>query len=94
MYVFSVNAVAKEAVDGIAQGKMVPFIVYINAPKLEGAEKLCTLQLLRAGFHQVKIEKNKKIAAKALANKKVVAEHSGLKEALEKGYSIHIFDEE
>jgi len=94
MYVFSVNAVAKEAVDGIAQGKTVPFIVYINAPKLEGAEKLCTLQLLRAGFHQVKIEKNKKIAAKALANKKIVAEHSGLKEALEKGYSIHIFDEE
>jgi hypothetical protein len=94
MYVFSVNAVAKEAVDGIAQGKQVPFIVYINAPKKEGAEKLCTLQLLRAGFHQVNIEKHKKIAARALKDKKMIAAHGGLKEALEKGYSIHVFDED
>ena len=94
MYVFSVNAIAKEAVDGIAQGQNVPFIVYINAPKLEGAEKLCTLQLLRAGFHQVKIEKHKKIAARVLKDKKMVAVHGGLKEALEKGYSIHVFDED
>jgi len=94
MYVFSVNATAKETVDGIAQGQSVPFIVYINSPKLEGAEKLCTLQLLRAGFHQVKIEKHKKIAAQVLKDKKTVAAHGGLKEALEKGYSIHIFDEE
>ena len=79
---------------GIGKGHNVPFIVYINAPKLEGAEKLCTLQLLRAGFHRVKIEKHKKIAAKVLADKKVVAAHSGLREALEKGFSIHIFDEE
>jgi|TARA_B110000495_G_C22715593_1_gene420575 hypothetical protein len=94
MYVFSVNASAKEAVDGIAQGQSVPFIVYINAPKLEGAEKLCTLQLLRAGFHQVDIKKHKKIAKKALADKKIVAAHAGLSEALEKGFSIHIFDED
>lgn len=94
MYVFSVNATAKEDVDGIAQGQKVLFIVYINAPKLEGAQKLCTLQLLRAGFHQVNIEKHKKIAAQALADKKVVAAHSGLSDALEKGYSIHIFDQE
>jgi len=94
MYVFSVNAIAKEAVDGIAQGQNVPFIVYINAPKLEGAEKLCTLQLLRAGFHQVRIEKHKKIAARVLKDKKMVAAHGGLKEALEKGYSIHVFDED
>lgn len=94
MFVFSVNAVAKEAMDGIAQGQNVPFIIYINAPKQEGAEKLCTLHLLRAGFHQVDINKHKKIVAKVLADQKVVAAHSGLKEALEKGYSIHVFDED
>ena len=93
MYVFSVNATAKETVQGIAEGQNVPFIVYINAPNRDGAEKLCTLRLLRAGFHQVEIEKYKKIAQKALADSSVVAAHRGLGEALEKGYSIHIFDE-
>jgi hypothetical protein len=94
MYVFSVNASAKEAIDGIAEGQSVPFIVYINAPKLEGAEKLCTLRLLRAGFYRVDIKKHKKIAKKALADKKLIAAHAGLAEALEKGYSIHIFEED
>jgi len=94
MYVFSVNATAKETVQGIDKGQNVPFIVYINAPSLEGAEKLCTLQLLRAGFHQVDIKKHKKIAQKALADSNLVAAHAGLGEALEKGYSIHIFDED
>lgn len=94
MYVFSVNATAKEAMQDIAQGQNVPFIVYINAANKEGAEKLCTLHLLRAGFFQVKIEKCKKIAEKALADSKTVAAHGGLSEALEQGYSIHLFDED
>lgn len=94
MYVFSVNAVAKDAVDGIAAGKTVPFIVYINAPKLEGAKKLCTMHLLRAGFFKIEIDKQKKIAANVLADKKRVAAHSGLSEAMAKGYAIHVFDED
>lgn len=94
MYVFSVDAMAKEAVQGIAKGRNVPFIVYINAPNLDGAEKLCTLQLLRAGFYQVDIKKHKKIAKKVLVDSNLVAAHAGLGEALEKGYSIHIFDED
>jgi hypothetical protein len=94
VYIFSVNAVAKTALQGFTEGQQVLFIVYINAPKLAGAEKLCTLQLLRAGFHQVVIEKHKKVAQKALDDSAVVAAHRGLAEALEKGYSIHIFDED
>ena len=94
MYVFSVNAVAKDAVDSIAQGQNVPFIVYINSEDRGGAEKLCTLHLLRAGFHQVKIEKHKKVAAKVLGDHKMLAAHRGLKEALDQGYSIHLFDED
>ena len=68
MYVFSVSAMAKETVDGIAEGQNVPCIIYINAPKKEGAEKLCILQLLRAGFHRVILEKHKKIAPKVPQN--------------------------
>ncbi len=94
MYVFSVNATAKEAMPDFPQGKTVPFIVYINAPALEGAKKLCTMHLLRAGFFKVEIEKQKKIAANVLADKKRVAAHSGLSEAVAKGYAIHVFDED
>lgn len=94
MYVFSVNAIASEATPDFSAGQMVPFIVYINAPALEGAKKLCVMHLLRAGFSKVEIEKQKKIAANVLSDKKRVAAHSGLKEAMAKGYAIHVFDED
>lgn len=93
MYVFSVNATAKVSLQGIAQGQSVPFIVYINSRDRAGAEKLCTLHLLKAGFHQIHIEKSKEVAAKALKDKKIVQAHRGLREALDQGYSIHMFDE-
>lgn len=94
MYVFSVNAIAKQSVQGVAQGQNVPFIVYINAPDQGGAEKLCELHLMRAGFHEVEIEKHKKVAPHALGDHKVLAAHRGLREALDQGYSIHLFDED
>lgn len=93
MYVFSVNAVAREAMDDISAGQTVPCIVYINAPKLEGAKRLCTHRLMRAGFVQIDIEQHKKIAANVLADNKQIAAHSGLREAMDKGYAIHVFEE-
>lgn len=94
MFVFSVNATAKESMQGIVQGQNVLFIVYINSRDRVGAEKLCTLHLLKAGFHQVQIEKYKEVSEKALADKKTLKAHRGLREALDQGYSIHMFDED
>jgi hypothetical protein len=93
MYVFSVNAIAKEAVQGIAKGQKVPFIVYINSKNRAGAKKLCVLRLLKAGFHQVEICEHRLVGEKALADEKVLSAHRGLREALDQGYSIHLFDE-
>lgn len=79
--------------DDIVAGQSVPFIVYINAPKLEGAKRLCTMRLMRAGFVQIEIEKHKKIAASVLADEKQIAAHNGLKEAMSKGYAVHVFEQ-
>jgi hypothetical protein len=41
MYIFSANGKAKKAHDGIAEGQVMPFIVYVNFIDLFGAEQLC-----------------------------------------------------
>ena len=92
MYIFSVSAKARKAMDGIAIGQIVPFIVYINFKDALGAEKLCQLYLLRAGFIDVDIEKRKALDDKLINNAKVVNADKALKEAFDKGYSIQLFD--
>jgi hypothetical protein len=56
MYIFSVNARAKKSFDDLKEGQLVPFIVYINFVDLYGAEQLCKIYLMRAGFMDVDIE--------------------------------------
>ena len=92
MYIFSVSAKARKAMDGIAIGQIVPFIVYINFKDALGAEKLCQLYLLRAGFIDVDIEKRKALDDKLIKNVNVLNTDKALKEAFDKGYSIQLFD--
>lgn len=92
MYVFSVSAKAKKARDGVEVGQKVPFIVYINFKDLFGAEQLCKVYLLKAGFTDVVIEERKGMERLA-KNAKAVAADRRLKEAVDRGYSIQMFDE-
>ncbi len=92
MFIFSVSAKARKAMEGIAVGQEVPFIVYINFKDPMGAEKLCQLYLLRAGFTDVEIGKRKTVSESLLKDQRVVNADKALKEALEKGYAVQLFD--
>ena len=92
MFVFSVNAKAREAQEGIEVGEQVLFIVYINFKDLFGAEQLCKIYLMRAGFTEVGIDNRKLIQPKLLKDKRVVAADKALKEALDSGYMIQMFE--
>lgn len=92
MYVFSVNAKTKHDIDGFAADSEVPFIIYINFKDLFGAEQLCKLYLIKEGFYDVDIGNRKLIGDKYLKNKKLVAHDKALREALESGYTIQLFE--
>lgn len=91
MYVFSVNARAKETLEDFAKGDEVPFIVYINYKDLFGAEHLCRLYLIQEGFEKPAVNKRKLIEEQFLQDPKLIDADPSLKEALESGYSIQIF---
>lgn len=93
MYVFSVSAKAVRARDGVSVGQQVPFIVYINFLDLFGAENLCKIYLMRAGFNEAVIENRKRLPESAVADKRVLAADKALKDAVEAGYHIQMFDE-
>lgn len=93
MFVFSASAKAREAKEGVEIGEQVPFIVYVNFQDLFGAEQLCKIYLMRAGFTEIDIENRKMIQPKLLKDKRVVAADKALKEALDSGYMIQMFDE-
>ena len=93
MYIFSVNAKSKKTMAGVGEKQEVHFIVHINFKDAFGAEKLCQLYLLKAGFKDVHIEKRKRIKDELLTKKAVLNAHKNLKEAVEKGYSIQLFEE-
>jgi hypothetical protein len=92
MYVFSANANTDKILGDFKAGDEVPFIVYINFKDLFGAEQLCRLYLLQQGFTQPKIEKRKLIDAQFLQNQKLIDADQALKDALDSGYSIQIFN--
>jgi hypothetical protein len=73
MYIFSVNAKAKKARDGVKEGQLVPFIVYINFIDLFGAEQLCKVYLMRAGFTEIDIEKRKLVPSNLTGDPRVIA---------------------
>lgn len=92
MYVFSVTANAVKPRAGIAVGQKVPFIVYINFLDLFGAENLCKIYLMRAGFSEAVIENRKRLPDLVRTDKRMLADKA-LKDAVEAGYHIQMFDE-
>ena len=92
MYIFSVNATAKKTVDDIPAGRQMPFIVYINFLDLFGAEHLCKLYLMRAGFTDIQILKRKLLPESMLNDAKGLAADKALADAVEGGYHIQVFE--
>ncbi len=82
MYIFSVNAKAKKDRDGVKEGQVVPFIVYINFIDLFGAEQLCKVYLMRAGFTEIEIEKRKLVPSNLTGDPRVVAADKAMAEAI------------
>lgn len=72
----------------------MPFMVYINFIDLFGAEQLCKIYLMQAGFTHVHIEKRKFLTEQKLKDKQLLLADPALKEALASGYMIRMFDEE
>lgn len=93
MYIFSANATARVARDDIEQGQRMPFIVYINFVDLFGAEQLCKVYLMRAGFTDIEIEKRKFVPVKLSGDERVIQADKAMREAVEHGYMIQMFDE-
>ncbi len=93
MYIFSVNATASKARDDIQIGQSMAFIVYINFVDLFGAEQLCKLYLMRAGFTGIEIEKRKLVPSNLTQDPRVIMADKAMAEALKAGYMIQMFDE-
>lgn len=92
MYAFSVNAKTREDIEGFEADAVVPFIVYINFLDLFGAEQLCKLYLVRAGFYEVTIDKRKLIEEKFLSDQRLIDADKHLADALNTGYAIQLFE--
>lgn len=92
MYLFSVDATPKADKDDLKAGKVYPFIVYINYKDLFGAEHLCKLYLMRAGFTDIKVMKRKALEKNWAENKKVLQADKALQECLDYGYSVQLFE--
>ncbi len=93
MYIFSANGKAKKARDGAKEGQVMPFIVYINFIDLFGAEQLCKVYLMRAGFTEIEIEKRKLVPSNLTGDPRVVMADKAMAEAIKTGYMIQMFDE-
>lgn len=93
MYIFSANAVVKKARDDLKEGQRMLFIVYINFIDLFGAEQLCKVYLMRAGFTSIEIEKRKLVPSNLTGDPRVISADKAMAEAVTKGYVIQMFDE-
>lgn len=93
MYIFSVNARAKKSFDDVKEGQLVPFIVYIHFVEQMGAEQLCKLYLMRAGFTDVDIENRKLVPSHLTTDPRVIAADKAMSQAVKEGYYIQMFDE-
>lgn len=93
MYIFSANATAKKAREGVKEGQRMPFIVYVNFIDLFGAEQLCKIYLMRAGFTEIEIEKRKLVPSNLTSDARVIAADKAMAEAIKSGYMIQMFDE-
>jgi len=87
MYLFSVTATPKD--DSGDQ----PFIVYIRFADLFGAEHLCKLYLMQAGFRNIRVEKRKHWDEHHLVESGMVHNDKAIKEAFQHGFHIQQFDQ-
>lgn len=92
MYVFSVNATARNNQSGVPEGSQVPFMVYVNFADRFGAEQLCKVYLLRAGFKDVQIEQCKSLSAQSLQDERLLRADPAIQEALQWSYKIRMFE--
>ena len=90
MYLISCSATAKKALEEVEEGEVMPFIVYINFADIFGAEYLCKLYLMRAGFGDVVLEKRKQLTEEQVQN--MQENDSDIQEAIKSGYCIRMFD--
>ena len=90
MYLFSCSATASQALPEVRQGETMPFIVYINFSDLFGAEYLCKLYLLKAGFDNVQIEKRKQLQQDQVVS--LSEKDTDIRKAMKKGYHLRMFD--
>jgi hypothetical protein len=90
MFLFSCTAVAKKARDDVAAGEAMPFIVYIHYADLFGAEYLCKLYLMQAGFGEIKIDKRKQLSKAQIIEMAEV--DADIKEAAKSGFCLRMFD--
>jgi hypothetical protein len=68
-------------------------LLFINFKDLFGAEHLCKLYLMRAGFIEIQIENRKLVPSNLTSDPRVVAADKAMAEALKDGYMIQMFDE-
>jgi hypothetical protein len=94
MYIFSANATARTKRAGVPPGQRMPFLVYIDFVDLFGAEQLCKIYLINAGFTDVEIEKRKYLSDEVLEDEQLLRTDTALKEALESGYMVRMFEED
>jgi hypothetical protein len=81
---------AKRDLAEVAKDEKMPFIVYIQYADLFGAEHLCKLYLMQAGFHQIDVEKRQQVPDEQTIN--LIDADDDVKEALEHGYCLRMFD--
>lgn len=90
MFLFSCSATAKQAMTDVAEGETMPFIVYVDFADLFGAEYLCKLYLMKAGFKDIEIEKRKHLPADKVME---LSEHdTDITQAMTDGYHMRMFD--
>jgi len=93
MHIFSANGTARKALKDIAKGERKPFIVYIDFVDRFGAEQLCKIYLMRAGFTDIEIENHKAVSDTLRADERVIKADKAMQQAIEGGYMIQMFDE-
>lgn len=90
MFIFSCNATAKANTVDVKEGEVVPFMVYINYADLFGAEQLCQMYLMKAGFTNIEMEKRRFVQQKTVD--KIKYADVDVQEAIKNGFQIRMFD--
>jgi hypothetical protein len=90
MFLFSCTASAKKDLPDVKAGESMPFIVYIDYSDLFGAEHLCKLYLMQAGFTDIVLEKRKQLSGEQL--ELMSKTDTDIKVALKRGFYLRMFD--